>query len=360
MPITWLRTCVYFCARAIDDNVRMARPIVVIFLLFCWQFFSAPESEISFLTDNDNLVGDGFEVCSNRSSSKLFFSARDGKSRAIVNIGRTAEPIITKFSPIIEFIRLRECTEFRRRKSPVKGSPIASNTAQIEDCSSFSGPFFAYNFSPDGARTTRFASFCRSLPAASVGRVSDWGCSRFFRTVVQKPIFARFPPTFFPPPTGNAALPPDAVRRTRGSRPLPSTAGSPTRCALSQGVVSRKTYFFRFSGDPPSSSSRPGDSKRGYSDSPRRPASNGENRVEIGPYLAKLPLEIEPSFGTSCICFFSKLSRIIISVGSLSAGLRPALCSLASSKQATNQAGRQANEQAVNTPVSRPPKNLPL
>jgi hypothetical protein len=142
--------------------------------------------------------------------------------------------------------------------SPVKGSPIASNMAQIEDFSSFSGPFFAYNFSPDGARTTRFASSCRSLPAASVGRVSDGGRSRFFRTVVQKPIFARFRPTFFPPPTGNAALPPDAVRRTRGSRPLPSTAGSPTRCALTQGVVSRKMYFFRFSGAPPSSPSRPG------------------------------------------------------------------------------------------------------
>jgi hypothetical protein len=168
------------------------------------------------------------------------------------------------------------------------------------------------------------------------------GRRKFFRTIVQKPIFARFRPTFFPPPTGNAALPPDAVRRTRGSRPLFFDGRKPDAVRAHRGGRFAENVLFSIFGSSPSSPLSTGGSKRGFSDSPRRPASNGEKPRRNGTVFGEATLEIEPFLGKSCMYIYSKLSRIVMSVGSLSAGLRPALCSLASSLQYTVRAAAAA------------------
>jgi hypothetical protein len=142
--------------------------------------------------------------------------------------------------------------------SPVKGSPIASNMAQIEDFSSFSGPFFAYNFSPDGARTTRFASSCRSLPAASVGRVSDGGSQQVFPNGRPKTDFRPFSTDFL-----SAA---DRKRRASpGCRSAYSRVSTPSFDGRKPDAVRAHTggrfaenVLFSIFGSSPSSPSRPG------------------------------------------------------------------------------------------------------
>jgi hypothetical protein len=213
-----------------------------------------------------------------------------------------------------------------RVSSPVKGSPIASNMAQIF-------PVFPVRFSPITSRQMELERRGLRLlvgrfrprpsdvfPTGVAAGFSEQSSKNRFSPVFDRLSFRRRPetPRFTRMPFGVLAGLDPFLRRPEARRGARSHRGS----------FRGNCTFFDFRELPlvPLST---GGSKREFSDSPRRPASNGENRVEIGPYLAKLPLEIDPFVGKSCMYVFYKLSRIVMSVGSLSAGLRPALCSLA-------------------------------